>query len=242
MNMNMVNLKCRSCRIPPSDEDTTAGKEEKEKWYHISDSHVSPSSEYSVKNRDPYILFYERIRGDEKKKRLEKQKLGVKRYEPSESSVFSTSTVVNGWDESPADSSSKTDATSNWISSWNDAKPEQEENWDEPASSPMQEAAEISENVGRIPLMVTNSGTCVWGESQTAKDDNVWGEAGSPAIEQNDLVANPSWVANWDETEPIEGASLQTESDAKSAMLWSDLDEASSQAAASQPTDVPSKL
>jgi ubiquitin carboxyl-terminal hydrolase 16/45 len=59
------------------DENATASssnsnKEEvtPEKWFYISDSSVSPSSLDSVQGMDPYILFYERIRGKEKKDKL----------------------------------------------------------------------------------------------------------------------------------------------------------------------------
>lgn len=41
-----------------------------DKWYYISDGSVSPSSLESVLGMDPYILFYERIRGQEKKDKL----------------------------------------------------------------------------------------------------------------------------------------------------------------------------
>lgn len=41
-----------------------------DRWFYISDSSVSPSSLESVLGMDPYILFYERIRGQEKVDKL----------------------------------------------------------------------------------------------------------------------------------------------------------------------------
>jgi len=56
----------------PSEGDCGSSSEVvPDKWFYISDSSVSPSSLDSVQGMDPYILFYERIRGQEKQKKLE---------------------------------------------------------------------------------------------------------------------------------------------------------------------------
>ncbi|CAL8110225.1 unnamed protein product [Orchesella dallaii] len=72
-----------------------------DKWFYISDSSVSPSSLESVLGMDPYILFYERIRGQETKDRLA-QLQRIKNpaaYEASSSSYNndSTSGVAEQW-------------------------------------------------------------------------------------------------------------------------------------------------
>lgn len=54
-----------------SSSSTNKAEPTPDKWFYISDSSVSPSSLESVQGMDPYILFYERIRGQEKKDKLE---------------------------------------------------------------------------------------------------------------------------------------------------------------------------
>ncbi|ODN03750.1 Ubiquitin carboxyl-terminal hydrolase 16 [Orchesella cincta] len=57
----------------PSEESSSSSSNSEvtpDKWFYISDSSVSPSSLESVLGMDPYILFYERIRGQETKDRL----------------------------------------------------------------------------------------------------------------------------------------------------------------------------
>jgi len=54
-------------KVPAKSNDSSNFVKDEDKWYYISDSHVSSSSLTSVLSVDAYILFYERIRGDEKK-------------------------------------------------------------------------------------------------------------------------------------------------------------------------------
>jgi len=49
-----------------------------DQWYHISDSYVEPVTAKKVQDQEAYILFYERIRGDEKLKRTKTSSLVVK--------------------------------------------------------------------------------------------------------------------------------------------------------------------
>lgn len=104
------------------------GKGEEDTWYYISDSHVSRTTLKQVLIQDAYILFYERIRGPEKKKKVLQsiEKLqdldqdpwvnpGLKTY----SNKPATTTTINAsasweekWDNDNEDSSSNQQVSS----------------------------------------------------------------------------------------------------------------------------------
>lgn len=182
----------------------------KNKWYYISDSHVSNSSESAVKNRDPYILFYERIRGEEKKRRLLQQEQLISERnvdESGESSSFSNNAVAvlvpNGWNDSPSESSpSKTDA--DWVEDGNDwAKKDDEntaENWTgETLDKPLFTNTNGSED--EIPALLNETGTNLWGKSNQSSSqitDEVWDEptdesSSQATVTERDYVDPDPW-------------------------------------------------
>lgn len=84
-----------------------------DKWFYISDSSVSPSSLESVLGMDPYILFYERIRGQEKKDKLAQLERLNDRTVTNSVSTVSTAVAVPTVEPEPTPSSSSSSTVTN---------------------------------------------------------------------------------------------------------------------------------
>jgi hypothetical protein len=183
-------------------EDKTGEKEAA--WYYISDSHVSSVTEASISDKDPYILFYERVRGDVKRARRE----GLKEKKNFKYGGFQNGldTTIDTW------SASTVGADSGWGGNWEEDQPVQEV-----VEGPMTEAeAEADVDIqgqGLLDLAAEAEGNYENEITMTCEDGPM-----APLIPRLPFVDDES--QNWNpESESTDAKAKTTEADEPSSTM-----------------------
>lgn len=170
-------------------------------WFYISDSHVSRTTLKQVLVQDAYILFYERIRGPEKKERLDHSLQSVE-VERRDSMNTGSSSVTYTYDKpvssvglGPVASTSWTNNEENWeessqqVSSTNNGDMSMTLNYE--STDPVSSSTLYSSSCGPHLLGGVGTGVVLDGVSSSTDADSM--DYSAPSSMVGSSTSHPLW-------------------------------------------------